>query len=133
MEGVLFVLFPDPGRLMVGEHLQGWLADTARYRVSEGTYECYGRTLRNHLLPFFDHIKLRELNATHVRAFKAQKIDEGLDPNTVGVMQEVLSTALNQAVDDGLIPSNPASRIKKAATRGQSPMRYLPTKRLRGS
>jgi hypothetical protein len=52
------------------------------------------------------------------------------------VMQGVLSTALNQAVDDGLIPSNPASRVKKAATREQSPMRcgvVCPRKRLRGS
>ena len=119
------ILFSDPGRLTVGEFLQGWLADTARYQVSEGSYERYGRTLRNHLLPFFGRVKLRELNAAHVRAFKARKIDEGLDPNTVGVMQGVLSTALNQAVDDGLIPSNPASRVKKAVKREQVPMRSL--------
>jgi hypothetical protein len=49
-------------------------------------------------------------------------------------MQGVLSTALNQAVDDGLIPSNPASRVKKAVKRDQAPMRSLfPKKRLRGS
>jgi integrase len=59
-----------------------------------------------------------------VRAFKARKIEEGLNPNTVGVMQGVLSTALNQAVDDGLIPSNPARRVKKAVKREQAPMRF---------
>ncbi len=47
------------------------------------------------------------------------------EPNTVGVMQGVLSTALNQAVDDGLSPSNPASRVKKAVKREQAPMRSL--------
>jgi integrase len=40
-------------------------------------------------------------------------------------MQGVLSVALNQAVDDGLIPTNPAARVKKAAVRGESPMRAL--------
>ena len=39
-------------------------------------------------------------------------------------MQGVLSTALNQAVDDGLIPSNPASRVKKAVKREQTSMRF---------
>jgi len=39
-------------------------------------------------------------------------------------MQGVLSTALNQAVDDSLIPSNPASRVKKALKREQAPMRF---------
>jgi integrase len=119
------ILFSDPGRTTVGDYLQSWLIDTARYQVSEGTFERYERTCRNHLVPFFGRLRLRELTAAHVRAFKARKIEEGLNPNTVGVMQGVLSTALNQAVDDGLIPSNPASRVKKAAKREQAPMRSL--------
>ena len=119
------ILFSDPKGLKVGEYLSSWLSDSARYQVSEGTYQRYERTCRNHLIPFFGGIKLRDLNAAHVRAFKARKIEEGLNPNTVGVMQGVLSVALNQAVDDSLIPSNPAARVKKAATRGQSPMRAL--------
>jgi integrase len=102
-----------------------WLSNVARYQVSEGTYQRYERTCQNHLIPFFGRMKLRDLNAAHVRSFKVRKIEEGLNPNTVGVMQGVLSTALNQAVDDNLIPSNPTARVKKAATRGQSPMRAL--------
>jgi len=125
------VVFSDPGKLTIGVYLQSWLTDTARYQVSEGTYSRYERTCRNHLVPFFGRIKLRELSPTHVRAFKARKIEERLNPNTVGVMQGVLSTALNQAVDDSLIPSNPASRVKKAGRvkkavkREQAPMRSL--------
>jgi integrase len=117
------VLFSDPGKLTTGVYLQSWLNDSARYEVSEGTYSRYERTCRNHLVPFFGRITLRELSPAHVRAFKARKIEEGLNPNTVGVMQGVLSTALSQAVDDGLIPSNPASRVKKAVKREQAPMR----------
>jgi site-specific recombinase XerC len=128
------ILFSDPGRLTVGEYLQNWLTDSARYQVSEGTFERYERTCRNHLIPFFGRVKLRDLGAAHVRAFKARKIEEGLNPNTVGVMQGVLSTALNHTVDDGLIPSNPASRVKKAVKREQAPMRSLcPRKRPQGS
>src|SRR5215210_830215 len=119
------VMFLDPKGLKVAEYLESWLSDTARYQVSEGTFERYERTCRNHLVPFCGRLRLRELTAAHVRAFKARKIEEGLSPNTVGVMQGVLSTALNQAVDDGLIPSNPASRVKKAATRGETPIRSL--------
>jgi integrase len=119
------ILFSDPGRLTMGQYISSWLTDTARYQVSEGTFSRYERTSRNHLVPFFGRLRLRELTPAHIRAFKARKIDEGLNPNTVGVMQGVLSTALNQAVDDGLIPSNPASRVKKAVKREQAPMRSL--------
>jgi integrase len=100
------ILFSDPGRMTVGEYLQSWLIDTARYQVSKDTFERYERTCRNHLVPFFGRLRLRKLTAAHMRAFKAWKIEEGLNSNSVGVMQGVLSTALNQTVDDGSIPSN---------------------------
>jgi len=118
-------LFVDPGRLTVGEYLHRWLTDTARYQVAPSTHGRYQRTCRNHLIPFFGRVKLRDLSPPHVRAFKAKKIEAGLNPNTVGVMQGVLSAALNQAVDDGFIFQNPASRVKKAATRGETPIRSL--------
>lgn len=60
-----------------------------------------------------------------MRAFKARKIEEGLNPNTVGVMQGVLSAALNQALDDGMILTNPTARVKKAAKRGETRMHVL--------
>ncbi len=120
------ILFSDPKGLTVADYLERSLSDTARYQVSEGTFLRYERTCRNHLLPFFGRLRLRDLMPAHVRAFKARKIEEGLNPNTVGVMQGVLNVALNQAVDDGLLPANPAARVKKAATRGETPMRALP-------
>ena len=117
------ILFLDPGRLTVGGYLERWLPDTARYQVAPSTHDRYQRTCRNHLIPFFGRVKLRDLSPPHIRAFKARKIESGLNPNTVGVMQGVLSAALNQAVDEGLIFQNPASRVKKAATRGELPVR----------
>jgi integrase len=68
-------------------------------------------------------VKLRDLSPPHIWAFKARKIESDLNPNTVGVMQGVLSAAFNRAVDDGLIFQNPASRLKKAATRREVPVR----------
>ena len=85
------VLFTDPGRLAVGEYLQVWLSDTARYQVSESSFERYERVCRVHLVPFFGRLRLRDLTAAHIRAFKARKVGEGLNPNTVGSMQGVLS------------------------------------------
>jgi hypothetical protein len=52
------IIYSDPGKLTVADYLDAWLTDTARYQVSEGSYERYERTLRNHLKPFFRHIRL---------------------------------------------------------------------------
>lgn len=113
-------LFSDPQRLTVSEFLERWLSDTARYQVAASTYGRYERTVRNHFLPFFKRLRLRDVSVVHVRALKARKLEEGMHPNTVGVMQGVHSAALNQAVYDGLIPANPCARVKKAAARGKT-------------
>lgn len=118
-------LFSDPQRLTVSEYLERWLSDTAKYQVAASTYERYKRTVTNHFLPFFKQLRLRDVSVVHVRALKALKLEEGMHPNTVGVMQGVLSTALNQAMYDGLIPANPCARVKKAAARGLTPIRSL--------
>jgi integrase len=119
------IIFADPSQLTVADYLDAWLHDTARYQVRASTFNRYEQIIRNHLRPFFDRLRLRDLTPAHVRAFKAGALDRGVHPNTVGGMQGVLSTALNQAVDDRLIPSNPASRVKKAAARGERPLRSL--------
>src|SRR5918997_417420 len=123
-------LFSDPQRLTVAEYLQRWLSDTAKYQVAAITYGRYERTVRNHFSPFFGRLRLRDVSATHVRALKARKLDDGMNPNTVGVMQGVLSAALNQAVYDGLIPANPCARVKKAAARGKTRVRSLASRPL---
>ena len=128
------VLFSDPQRLTVSEFLERWLSDTARYQVAASTYGRYERTVQNHFLPFFKRLRLRDVSVVHVRALKARKLEEGMHPNTVGVMQGVLSAALNQAVYDGLIPANPCARVKKAAARGKTRVRSLcPRRTPRGS
>jgi integrase len=118
-------LFTDPGRLTAAEYLQRWLSDSAKYQVAASTYGRYERTVRNHFLPFFGRLRLRDLSPSHVRALKARKLDAGMDPSTVGVMQGVPSAALNQAVHDGLIVQNPCARVKKASKRGNAPVRSL--------
>ena len=49
--------------------------DTARYQVRESTFNRYEQVVRNHLRPFFDRLRLRDLTPAHVRAFKARKLE----------------------------------------------------------
>ena len=46
------------------------MPDVARSKKNANSYERYERTCRNHLLPFFGRLKLRDLTPAHVRAFK---------------------------------------------------------------
>jgi len=52
-----------------------------------------------------------------VRLVKQELLDKGLAPSTAAYVLGILSTALNQAVDDELIPRNPVRSVRKPKSR----------------
>lgn len=65
------IIFSDPGRLTVGDYLDAWLHDTVRYQVRESTFNRYEQIVRNHLRPFFDRLRLRDLTPASIRTRSA--------------------------------------------------------------
>ena len=114
----------DADKVTVREYLEDWLGNTSRVNVTEGIQRQRETHVRTHLIPYVGSEKLSELRAAHVRLIKQELLDKGLAPNTAAYILGTLSTALNQAVDDELIPRNPARSVRKPKSRG-SKMRVL--------
>jgi integrase len=64
-------------------------------------------------------LRLKALTPAHVRALYRQRLDSGLAPRTVLHVHHVLSKALKQAHDDGLVPRNAAGPVKPPRPRGE--------------
>lgn len=103
----------------LADYLRDWLQYTARANVARNTYERYEQVIRLDLIPLLGAIQLAELSAADVRYLKQSLLDSGKAPATVAYVQGVLSNALNQAVSDGLIASNPSSKVRKARERSE--------------
>jgi integrase len=106
-----------PARTTLSEYLSDWLHNSARANVGEHTFERYEQAVQIDLIPLLGDVKLREVSAPDVRYLKSTLLDAGKAPGTASYVQGVLSTALNQAVADGLIHSNPCRLVKKAKDR----------------
>jgi len=92
--------------------------------VTEGIQRQRETHVREHLAPYVGAEKLSELRPVHVRLVKQELLDKGLAPSTAAYVLGTLSTALNQAVDDELIPRNPVRSVRKPKSRGPK-MRVL--------
>lgn len=114
----------DADKVTVAEYFDDWLKNTARHSVTEGIHRQYAAHGRLHIKPTLGSEKLSELRSVHVRLLKQELLDKGLATNTAAYVLGTLSTALNQAVADELIPTNPVSSVKKPKRRGSS-MRVL--------
>jgi integrase len=102
----------DAGAMTVSELIADWLAAHAN-SVKPHTASQYQRAARLHILPGIGKMKVARLTAAHVqRLYNALGSEKGLSPSSVRGVHAVLHSALDHAVRQGLIGSNPADAVK---------------------
>jgi integrase len=92
------------------EYAVRWLGLLAADRAPN-TYRSYAERLKRHVLPALGRLKLRLIHRAHIKAFLAEKRGQGHSKNSVRLMKAPLSALLSEAVDDGIIPVNPALQL----------------------
>jgi len=102
----------EAGRTSVGEYLDRWLEESVKGSVKQSTYDSYSTELRRHVIPVFRRTKLKNLTKDQVRNFRRCKLDEGLSRRSIQYLLFLLRKALQEAVEDGLIPRNVAHGVK---------------------
>src|SRR5262245_41354694 len=71
----------------------------------------YKETLDRYILPVLGRVKVRALHRGMLKDLLAQRRAQGLSKNTVRLVRSVLSVLLGDAVDDGIILTNPALQM----------------------
>lgn len=107
---------PAAGAKPFGPYAEDWLA-YKRASVGETTATNVESLLRARVLPEFGSKQLKQITVAQIRKWMAAMAEEGLSPSTVYSYRRVLSQVLKQAVDDGLLVSNPATKAKAPAVR----------------
>ena len=114
-------LFPQQSNtsMKLGEWMELWLTIYMKNALKQSTYISYEGYIKNHFKPAIGNADLKELTPRFLQMFYNYKIEEGLSPKTIINMNLCLHKALDQAMKEGLISSNPASGIN--LSRGQRP------------
>jgi integrase len=104
-----------PGRdRTLNEYAPEWLAQVT-LRIKPQTLKSY-RHLLKHILPALGHYKLRQLQRPQIKQLLAAKRASGLAKNTTRLIKATLSAMYTEAVDDGLVKSNPAAFTTRRGT-----------------
>jgi integrase len=107
---------PAAGAEPFGPYAEEWIA-VKRSTVGETTATNTESLLRARVLPEFGAKRLKQITAADIRKWMAAMTEEGLAPSTVYTYRRVLGQILDQAVDDGLLVSNPAKKAKAPSVR----------------
>ncbi len=99
-----------PVTLTVAAYAERWIS-LITHTVKPRTLESYASTLRLHLLPLFGAWRVQHLDKGGIKAMLADKLASGLSRNTVRIIHATLRAMLRAAVDDGIMPVNPAEKL----------------------
>jgi len=119
----------EPSRLPLGDYLATWIAGGAG-GVRPWTLKGYGSIVTHHVTPALGRIPLQKLTRAELKAFYAELrrtgMRKGRGAGTTGLSEKsvhnvhiCLRAALNDAIEDGLLRTNPATGALKPPKGGQ--------------
>jgi integrase len=101
-------------------YARSWL-DTYEGRTSRGitetTRDDYRRRIEQEAIPYFGKMRLSEIAPQDVKGYARKLERRGLAPNTVRLAVAPVRALFATAVEEGLIPSNPAAGLRLAQRR----------------
>ncbi len=99
----------DPD-ITVADYAERWV-DRLAVRCKSRTVQIARSMLRVHLLPVFSRERVRRLSRGQIVDWLSRLSKSGLARGTVSLVLAHMRGLLNEAVEDGLLPSNPAARL----------------------
>lgn len=99
---------PDP--ILLGEYLNHWIAQQPH--LSESTLVSYRGHIESYLVPHLGSLVMSDLSPDVITAVYRHLLQLGLSVSTVRRINATLSGCLSAAVQEGLLPSNPARQVR---------------------
>jgi integrase len=98
-----------------------WMRDYARVECKTSTAYGYEGVLRQYLRPRFASKRLDEINRADIKTMINELIAKDLSRNTIRNALCVTRGMFNQAIESGLIESNPAARLGRFTRTAKTP------------
>lgn len=114
----------DPSKMTVKEWLAFWIENFKRLSLKPKTFEVYKQMIDCHIVPKIGHVTLKDLNALHLQRLINEKFEDGMASASVRKMHNIISSSLNQALTNDMIPKNPAKAVT-LPTLSQKEIKYF--------
>lgn len=110
----------DKNNITFASWLLEWLEVYAKPTCRQSTYAGYYNRIHDHIIPAFPKVLLKDLRADMLQKFINEKAvsgridgkEGGLSPTVLHSIKMIISSALKQAEENGIINDNAAKKIK---------------------
>lgn len=108
------IVYCDKSDMLLCEYVKDW-AQRQKPMLSHTTYDNYMSMINKHITPYFTQrkLKLRDTKPYHLQEYINAKMSENLSANTVCKQLAIIKTAMQDAVINDVIKTNPANKVTK--------------------
>lgn len=116
---------PASKRISFRERAEWWLEKVAKVSIRASTYQEYKAVLANHVYPVLGTKPFVRVDRGTIRNLVSLKKTEGLSHSTIRNILAPVRGIFFQAIDDGIVHSNPAARAGVINKRPKDARRVL--------
>ncbi len=106
-------------KITLGKFLIDWLENEHQHRIAHSTYKRYRALAIHHIDPLIGQIQIRKVLPTDIVLVLTQMREQGQSPRSQQQARALLSVALGEAENKGLISLNPVKKVKIPVNRGR--------------
>ncbi|HWO95225.1 MAG TPA: site-specific integrase [Bacillus sp. (in: firmicutes)] len=90
-------------------YLITWLEEYKKGTVAKNTYELHERNTKNHIIPYFKNILLKDLKPVMYQKFLNHLSDQGYSKRTIEIIHGTIYNALEKAIVLSKLEKNPCA------------------------
>ena len=98
-----------------------WLKDYARMECKTSTAKGYERVIEQYLRPRFGSMHLENVTRDDLKTMINELVEKDLSRNTIRNVLCVIRSMFNQAIESGIVESNPAARLGRFTRTAKTP------------
>lgn len=104
-------------KILLSEYLIEWLETYKKGKVGQSTYILHKSNINKHIIPYFQNIKLADINKIEYQKFINHLINKGYSKRTVKIIHSTMSNSIKRAIDLEMIYKDFTNGILIAADR----------------
>ncbi len=115
--------------ISMADWLSGWLLNK-QAQLTDKTHANYQHLLHKHILPTLGLLDVECVTPTTIHDFYAHLSGQGYSNSLLHQVRVILSQALQEATDQGVISANPAARVRPSRRKARRRARALTTQEM---
>jgi len=117
----------DNSSLRLEDYLLNWLNEYKKDSVRKNTYILHSQNIKNHILPYFKELLLKDLKPMIYQKFLNHLTNQGYSKRTVEIIHGTMHNAMEKALVLSKLEKNPCSgaTISKKNKKQQNGLKYM--------